>query len=83
MKYIEYVYLLLAFMCLIFLGTEFGNLATRQVISVCVAMGIFSFMFAFRRSQRMRMEGQMDELLAEWAEDAEVEEEESPDKTTS
>lgn len=68
MKYIEYVYLMLAIMCLIFLATEFSTLVTRQVVSICIAMGIFSFMFAFRRGQRKRMEGQMDSLLEEWAE---------------
>lgn len=56
MKYIEFVYLILALMCLVFLATEWGDLPTRTRIMMMISTGIFSFMFAFRRGQRLRME---------------------------
>ncbi|RMG66544.1 MAG: hypothetical protein D6722_14805 [Bacteroidetes bacterium] len=59
-------------MCLVFLATEWGNLPTRAMVSMLVATGIFSFMFAFRRGQRLRMEARYE---AEMRELEEMEEE--------
>ena len=80
MKYIEYVYLILAGMVLLFLATDFEDLPRRTVIYLLIAMGIFSFMFAFRRSQRLRFERFEAEELARLAElEPEDEEEEEND----
>lgn len=69
MRYIEYVYLILAGMSLTFLATEFDSLSQRTVILMCVSMGIFAFMFAFRRAQRKSMEQRMEEEMDEiWEE---------------
>ncbi|GAB4402974.1 MAG: hypothetical protein OHK0039_01550 [Bacteroidia bacterium] len=56
MKYIEYLYLTLAIMCLIFLLVEYEQLMTSNMVALLVAMAIFSFMFTFRRRQRKQME---------------------------
>lgn len=74
MRYIEYVYLGLALMSLTFLATEFETLSQRTVILMCVSMGIFAFMFAFRRGQRLSMERRMAEEMDDiWEELAEEE----------
>lgn len=75
MRYIEYVYLALAFMSLTFLATEFDHLSQRTIILMCLSMGIFAFMFAFRRGQRKSMEKRLEEEMDEiWEELAEEEE---------
>lgn len=76
LRYIEYVYLVLAGMSLVFLATEFDSLSQRTVILMCISMGIFAFMFAFRRAQRISMEKRMEEEMDEIWEDLGREEEE-------
>lgn len=56
MKYFEYVYAILMSMSLIFLVKEWEVLPTQSRVMLCVVMGIFAFMFSFRRSQRIRAE---------------------------
>lgn len=78
MRYIEYIYLGLAGMSLTFLVTEYERLGTMQMTFMLLGMGIFAFMFAFRRKQRQQMEAyereemeKIEEELADWAEDQE------------
>ncbi|WNJ21271.1 hypothetical protein [Pontibacter sp. G13] len=56
MKLLEYIYLALAVGCLGFLVTEFNSLSQTQIALLFVAMGIFGFMFSFKRSQRIKFE---------------------------
>lgn len=78
MRYIEYIYLILAGMSFTFMVTEYERLSGYRMGFVLLAMGIFAFMFTFRRSQRIRFEKieaeQMEEMekeLADWAEEQE------------
>lgn len=73
MKYIEYVYLAVAVMVTITLVKEFRVLETTTKIAFLVAILIASFMFSFRRSQRIRFEKHMEEEMRK------LEEEESFD----
>jgi hypothetical protein len=63
MKYMEYLYLTAAVMLLIFLATEFEHLTTTTIIALIVAMLLFSFMFSFRRNQRIRFDRMMEEEM--------------------
>lgn len=76
MRYIEYIYLILAGMSFTFMVTEYEHLNGYRVGFVLLSMGMFAFMFTFRRSQRIRFEKieaeQMEEMendLADWAEE--------------
>ncbi len=76
MRYIEYVYLILAGMSFTFLVTEYDRLEGHRFFLILLSMGIFAFMFAFRRSQRKRFEAieaerveEIERELAEWAEE--------------
>lgn len=78
MRYIEYIYLILSGMSFTFLVTEFDRLNGVRIGFVLLSVGIFAFMFTFRRSQRIRFEKieaeQMEEMekeLADWAEEQE------------
>lgn len=78
MRYIEYIYLILSGMSFTFLVTEYERLNGFRIGFVLLSMGIFAFMFTFRRSQRIRFEKieaeQMEEMekeLADWAEEQE------------
>lgn len=78
MRYIEYIYLILAGMSFTFMVTEYERLSGYRMGFVLFSMGIFAFMFTFRRSQRIRFEKieaeQMEEMekeLADWAEEQE------------
>ena len=73
MKYFEYVYLALAIMCLIFLATEYNNINTRTLIYVLIATGIFSFMYSFKRQQRIRYEDYVEEQMKKLEEELEDE----------
>ncbi|MCB0836234.1 MAG: hypothetical protein KDD63_06110 [Bacteroidetes bacterium] len=73
MKYFEYVYLALAIMCLIFLATEYNNINTRTLIYVLIATGIFSFMYSFKRRQRIRYEDYVEEQMKKLEEELEDE----------
>jgi len=83
MKYIEYVYLTLACMSLIFMVTEFERLSQQTVILMCISMGVFAFMFSFRRNQRKVMEKRMEEEMDDvWAELAQEEEDDDKKRET-
>lgn len=76
MRYIEYVYLILSGMSFTFMVTEYERLDGRRLTFVLLAMGIFAFMFMFRRAQRIRFEKleeekmeEMEAEMAEWAEE--------------
>lgn len=78
MRYIEYIYLILSGMSFTFMVTEYERLNGFRIGFVLLSMGIFAFMFTFRRSQRIRFEKieaeQMEEMekeLADWAEEQE------------
>lgn len=73
MRYFEYVYLVVAVGLLFFLATEYKHLQTTNIIAIFVGMGISSFMFSFRRSQRIKFEQlekeELEELKREAGED--------------
>lgn len=78
MRYIEYVYLVLAGMSFTFMVTEYERLNGQRITFVLLALGIFAFMYTFRRSQRIRFEKmeaeqieELEEEMAEWAEEEE------------
>lgn len=71
MKYIEYVYLVVALMIGITLVKEFENLTTTTKIAFIVAMAIGGFMFSFRRTQRLRFEKHYEEQLRKQEEEEE------------
>lgn len=56
MKYFEYTYLVLVAMCLVFLVVNYDSLIPDTRIYLLIFMGLFSFMFAFRRTSRLRSE---------------------------
>ena len=69
MKYIEYVYLALAVMCLIFLAAEFEYLPPKTKYLLLGVIALFSFMFSFRRKQRIRWDRHMQEEMRKLEED--------------
>ncbi|RMG17952.1 MAG: hypothetical protein D6730_23430 [Bacteroidetes bacterium] len=69
MKYIEYVYLVVALMIGITLVTEFEHLTTSTKIVFLVAIALAGFMFSFRRSQRLKFEKRFKEELRQLEED--------------
>ena len=71
MKYFEYVYMALAIMCLIFLATEWNTIPTRTMVYVLIATGIFSFMYSFKRRQRIRYESFVEEQMRKLEEEEE------------
>lgn len=56
MKYFEYVYLIAALMVFVFLIAEYGTLGNQTKYALLAALLIFSFMYSFRRSQRIKMD---------------------------
>ncbi len=62
--YIEYLYLILMIMAVIFLATEFEELSeTGTIYPILIATALFAFMYVFRRSQRKQLDKYMDEKL--------------------
>ena len=55
MKYFEYTYLVLIVMCMVFLVIN-QDLSTDSRIYLFIFMGLFSFMYAFRRATRLKAE---------------------------
>lgn len=58
MRYFEYVYMAVAVGLVVFLATNYKYFTTLNVIAVMVGIGIASFMFTFRRSQRIMLEAE-------------------------
>lgn len=56
MKQIEYVYLGLVAVGIVFLATEFNDLDNKTRILAMVGIAIMAFMYSFRRSSRINME---------------------------
>ena len=56
MKYIEYVYLAASVILLVFLAQGYGELTTVQTVMIVISMVVTSFLFSFRRRQRLAME---------------------------
>lgn len=71
MKYFEYVYIVLAIMTVIFMATEYENLPARTVGLLMFAIFLFSFMFVFRRRQRIRVDEFLEEQRRKLEEDLE------------
>ncbi|MEM7372931.1 MAG: hypothetical protein AAF587_30195 [Bacteroidota bacterium] len=55
-KIFEYIYLGLAIACLIFMLVRYDSLFPDKIIYILIFMGVFSFLFAFRRTSRIRGE---------------------------
>lgn len=64
MKYIEFAYLGAALIGLTYVITSFDQLPTRNLILALVGIAIMSFLFAFRRAQRISMEKNWEEYQA-------------------
>ncbi|MEL7341918.1 MAG: hypothetical protein AAGM67_15655 [Bacteroidota bacterium] len=68
--YIEYLYLILMVMAVIFLATEFENLQeTGTIYPILIATGLFGFMYVFRRSQRKQLDKHMEEKYRQMEEE--------------
>ena len=55
-KLFEYLYLGLAIACLIYMVVNYEALFPDKIIYILIFMGLFSFLFAFRRTSRIRAE---------------------------
>lgn len=68
--YIEYLYLILMIIAVIFLATEFEKLVeTAALYPILIATALFAFMYVFRRSQRKQLDKYMDEKMTNMEED--------------
>ncbi len=68
--YIEYLYLILMVMAVIFLATEFEDLIeTGTIYPIMIATVLFGFMYAFRRHQRIQLDKYMDDKMRQMEED--------------
>jgi hypothetical protein len=56
MKYFEYTYLVLIVMCMVFLVINYESLVPDSRIYLLIFMGLFSFLYAFRRATRLKAE---------------------------
>lgn len=59
MRYIEYAYLVVAVALGIYLATQYRHLTTGQMIAMGAGAAIASFMYSFRRQQRLIAERQL------------------------
>lgn len=55
--------MVLMIMALIFLVNEWGSLVTQGKVVLLVVIGIFAFMFSFRRAQRIQAEKEYERYL--------------------
>lgn len=65
MRYVEYIYLGVAVMLLIFFALKYEHFNTLNTAGLLTAIGICSFMYSFRRQQRLKMEEAEKERLKE------------------
>lgn len=56
LKYVEYIWLGVSIVLVIFLGTSVVELKLLNVVGIVIGITIASFMFAFRRRQRLSRE---------------------------
>lgn len=56
MKQIEYIYLALVAVGIVFLATEFNDLSNQTRILAMIGIAIMAFMYSFRRNSRISME---------------------------
>jgi hypothetical protein len=70
-RYIEYVYLVLALMIVVFMGLNARHMATHQIALTALGAFISAFMFSFRRAQRQSYEKREQEELEEMKRKAE------------
>ena len=76
MRYIEYIYLVVAGVLLAYLATEYEKMGTTNFIAILAGIGISAFMFSFRRNQRLKFEElDREEFAKEEEEEAELKEE--------
>ena len=73
MRYIEYIYLAIAIILVFFMATEYKHLSTTNLVGIFAGIAIASFMYSFRRNQRIKFE-QLDREEAEAALKQEAEE---------
>jgi K+ transporter len=65
MKQIEYIYLGLCIIGIVFLATEFKDMNNLTRILAILGVGIMAFMYAFRRNSRILLEKNWDEEESE------------------
>ena len=63
MRYIEYVYLVIAIGLVGYLTTHYADFNNTNKIAFIIGIVLASFMFSFRRQQRLRMEAEEREEL--------------------
>lgn len=56
MRYIEYIYLGAAACMIIFMATQYKHFSTMNYVAVVVAVLVATFMYSFRRNQRIAAE---------------------------
>lgn len=70
MKYFEYTYLAVALGLMVFLIFWYDEMENSNRLALIVGIVISSFMFSFRRSQRIKFEAQEQEELERLKEEA-------------
>ncbi|MEZ4688505.1 MAG: hypothetical protein R3B47_21310 [Bacteroidia bacterium] len=68
MRYIEYVWLVGAAVLVVFLATNFGNMAWYQYLVAFVGIVISTFMYTFRRNMRIQVDKKLEEEENEYNE---------------
>lgn len=71
MRYIEYIYLAVAVGLVAFFAGNFNDLTTANIIALIAGIIISSFMFSFRRQQRLVIEREERRRLEEMQRQAE------------
>ena len=56
MRYIEYIWLGAAICLMIFMATQYKSFSTMNYVAVVVGILVSTFMFSFRRNQRIAAE---------------------------
>lgn len=69
-RYFEYVYLLVAVGLLAFLAVDYEELTFSNKMVMYIGIGIASFMFSFRRKQRIAFQKADEERLEKLREEA-------------
>jgi K+ transporter len=81
--YIEYLYLILMIMAIVFLAMEFEGLRENGTLyPILIATGLFAFMYVFRRAQRIKLDQYMEEREKELEEAADGTKEETTNESS-